>query len=148
MADQRLILAFDFGTRRIGVAVGNALLASARQLEPLPARDGIPDWNVVTRLVEEWQPDLFVVGLPLNMDGSESEMSTRARKFGKRLFGRYGKPCEMFDERGSTREAKAIAHEQGLLRAGKSYRDDGVDGIAAVLILEGWFARQEGLPPR
>ncbi|NLC20360.1 MAG: Holliday junction resolvase RuvX [Halomonadaceae bacterium] len=148
MTDQRLILAFDFGTRRIGVAVGNALLASARQLEPLPARDGIPDWNVVTRLVEEWQPDLFVVGLPLNMDGSESEMSTRARKFGKRLFGRYGKPCEMFDERGSTREAKAIAHEKGLLRARKSYRDDGVDGIAAVLILEGWFAHQEGLPPR
>jgi len=148
MTDQRLILAFDFGTRRIGVAVGNALLASARQLEPLPARDGIPDWNVITRLVEEWQPDLFVVGLPLNMDGSESEMSTRARKFGKRLFGRYGKPCEMFDERGSTREAKAIAHEKGLLRARKSYRDDGVDGIAAVLILEGWFAHQEGSPPR
>lgn len=148
MTDQRLILAFDFGTRRIGVAVGNVLLASARQLEPLPARDGIPDWCVVSRLVEEWQPDLFVVGLPLNMDGSESPMSTRARKFGKRLFGRYGKPCEMFDERGSTREAKSIAHEQGLLRAGKSYRDDGVDGIAAVLILEGWFAHQEGLPSR
>lgn len=142
---QRLILAFDFGTRRIGVAVGNELLASARQLEPLPARDGIPDWNLVTRLVEEWQPDLFVVGLPLNMDGSESQMSLRARKFGKRLYGRYGKPCEMTDERGSTREAKLIARDQGLLRASKSYRDDGVDGIAAVLILESWFARREGL---
>lgn len=147
-AGKRLILAFDFGTRRIGVAVGNELLASARQLEPLPARDGIPDWNVVTRLVEEWQPDLFVVGLPLNMDGSESEMSARARKFGKRLYGRYGKSCEMVDERGSTREAKAIARESRLLRnPAKSYRDDGVDGIAAVLILESWFARQEGLPP-
>ncbi len=147
-AGARLILAFDFGTRRIGVAVGNELLASARQLEWLPARDGIPDWNVVTRLVEEWQPDLFVVGLPLNMDGTESEMSTRARKFGKRLYGRYGKPCEMVDERGSTREAKAIAREKGLLRSDKSYRDDGVDGIAAVLILESWFARREGLRPR
>ena len=94
MADngQRLILAFDFGTRRIGVAVGNELLHSARELTPLPARDGIPDWNVVTRLIEEWQPDLFVVGLPLNMDGTESLMSTRARKFGNRLHGRYGKP--------------------------------------------------------
>ena len=58
---QRLILAFDFGTRRIGVAVGNELLHSARELAPLPARDGIPDWNVVTRLIDEWQPDLFVV---------------------------------------------------------------------------------------
>ena len=147
MAGQRLILAFDFGTRRIGVAVGNEMIASARPLEALPARDGIPDWERVSRLVEEWRPELFVVGLPLNMDGSESEMSARARKFGKRLYGRYGKPCEMVDERGSTREAKAIAREtEGLRDARKSYRDDGVDGIAAVLILESWFARQEGLP--
>ena len=145
MADngQRLILAFDFGTRRIGVAVGNELLHSARELTPLPARDGIPDWNVVTRLIEEWQPDLFVVGLPLNMDGTESLMSTRARKFGNRLHGRYGKPCEMVDERGSTQEAKRIAHTAGHRG---NYREESVDGIAAVLILEGWFARQEGLP--
>ena len=134
---QRLVLAFDFGTRRIGVAVGNEMLASARQLTPLPARDGIPDWNVVSRLVGEWQPDLFVVGLPLNMDGSESEMSTRARKFGKRLYGRYGKPCEMVDERGSTREAKRLAREAGHRG---NYRNEGVDGLAAQLILESWFA--------
>lgn len=140
---ERLILAFDFGTRRIGVAVGNELIHSARELEPLPARDGIPDWAQVTRLVEEWRPDLFVVGLPINMDGSESEMSTRARKFGKRLYGRYGKPCELVDERGSTREAKAIAREQGHRG---NYREEGIDGLAAVLILEGWFAGREGLP--
>lgn len=140
---QRLILAFDFGTRRIGVAVGNELLNSARELAPLPAWDGIPDWNLVTRLVDEWQPDLFVVGLPLNMDGTESAMSTRARKFGKRLHGRYGKPCAMVDERGSTREAKHIAHTSGHRG---NYRDESVDGIAAVLILEGWLAHQEGLP--
>jgi len=145
MADngQRLILAFDFGTRRIGVAVGNELLHSARELTPLPARDGIPDWNVVTRLIEEWQPDLFVVGLPLNMDGTESLMSTRARKFGNRLHGRYGKPCEMVDERGSTQEAKRIAHTAGHRG---NYREESVDGIAAVLILEGWFTHQEGRP--
>src|SRR5690554_3133292 len=129
-AGQRLILGFDFGTRRIGVAVGNELLASARQLEPLSARDGIPDWATVAQLVEEWQPDLFVVGLPLTRDGAEQEMSVRARKFGKRLFGRYGIPCEMIDERGSTREAKTIAREAGHRG---NYRDDGVDGIAAVL---------------
>lgn len=144
-AGSRLILAFDFGTRRIGVAVGSELLASARELEPLPARDGIPDWARVARRVEEWRPDLFVVGLPLNMDGSESVMSTRARKFGKRLYGRFGIPCEMVDERGSTREAKSIARDAGHRG---NYREQGVDGIAAVLILEGWFARREGLPPR
>lgn len=140
---QRLVLAFDFGTRRIGVAVGNELLKSARELTPLPARDGIPDWNQLARLVEEWEPDLFVVGLPLNMDGSESAMSTRARKFGNRLHGRYGKPCTLVDERGTTREAKQIAHASGHRG---NYREDSVDGIAAVLILEGWFAHLEGLP--
>lgn len=142
-AGQRLILAFDYGTRRIGVAVGNELLHSARELTPLTARDGIPDWSIVTRLLNEWQPDLLVVGLPLNMDGSESEMSTRARKFGNRLHGRFGKPCEMVDERGTTREAKTIAREAGHKG---NYRQDSVDGIAAILILEGWFAHQEGLP--
>ncbi|MDN6298436.1 MAG: Holliday junction resolvase RuvX [Halomonas sp.] len=140
---QRLVLAFDFGARRIGVAVGNELVQSARELEPLTARDGIPDWHVVTRLMDEWQPDLLVVGLPLHMDSSESEMSVRARKFGNRLHGRYRKPCHMVDERGSTREAKQIAREAGHKG---NYRAESVDGIAAVLILEGWFAHREGLP--
>ncbi|WP_447527299.1 Holliday junction resolvase RuvX [Vreelandella sp. TE19] len=140
---QRLILAFDYGTRRIGLSVGNELLRSARELEPLTARDGIPDWQRVEALLKEWQPGLLVVGLPLNMDGSESAMSTRARKFGNRLHGRFGHPVEMVDERGSTREAKAIAREAGHRG---NYREESVDGIAAVLILEGWFAHQEGLP--
>lgn len=109
----------------------------------MTARDGIPDWKVVSQLLTEWQPDLLVVGLPLNMDGSESAMSIRARKFGNRLHGRYGKPCEMVDERGTTREAKLIAREAGHKG---NYRQDSVDGIAAILILEGWFAHQEGLP--
>lgn len=144
----RLVLAFDFGTRRIGVAVGNEMVGSARALDPLPARDGIPNWEQVTQLVEEWQPDLFVVGLPLNMDDSESAMSLRARKFGKRLYGRYGRPLALADERGSTREAKTIAQEAGYRDQRKSYREQGVDGLAAVLILESWFASQQGLPAR
>ncbi|WP_253447378.1 Holliday junction resolvase RuvX [Halomonas sp. Y3] len=142
---ERLILGFDFGTRRIGVAVGNELLASARELDPLPARDGIPDWQQVARLVEEWRPDLFVVGLPLTAEGEEQPMSTRARKFGKRLFGRFGVPCEMVDERGSTGEAKVIARELGHRG---NYREASVDGISAVLIVERWFAAREGLPGR
>ena len=142
---ERLILGFDFGTRRIGVAVGNELLASARELDPLPARDGIPDWEQVARLVAEWQPDLFVVGLPLTAEGEEQLMSTRARKFGKRLFGRFGIPCVMVDERGSTGEAKVIARELGHRG---NYREASVDGISAVLIVERWFAAREGLPAR
>ncbi|MCK0715104.1 Holliday junction resolvase RuvX [Chromohalobacter sarecensis] len=136
-AGQRLVLAFDYGTRRIGVAVGNEMLGSATALAPLPARNGIPDWQQIEALLEEWQPDLLVVGLPLNMDGTESDMSQRARKFGNRLHGRFGKPVEVFDERGSTRAAKRIARDAGHRG---NYRDDGVDGIAAQLILQSFFA--------
>lgn len=137
-AGQRLIMAFDYGTRRIGVSVGNEMLRSASALDPLNARDGIPDWGVIENLLKEWQPDLLVVGLPIHDDGSESDMSVRARKFGNRLHGRFGSPVEMFDERGTTRAAKLIAKAQGHKG---NYRDRGVDGIAAQLILEGWFNR-------
>ncbi|MDV6318350.1 Holliday junction resolvase RuvX [Chromohalobacter sp. HP20-39] len=136
-AGQRLVLAFDYGTRRIGVAVGNEMLGSATALAPLPARNGIPDWQQIGQMLKEWQPDLLVVGLPLNMDGTESDMSRRARKFGNRLHGRFGKPVEVFDERGSTRAAKRIARDAGHRG---NYRDDGVDGIAAQLILQSFFA--------
>ena len=137
---QRLVMAFDFGSRRIGVAVGQEMLGSTTPLEPLTARDGIPDWAVISRLLQEWEPDLLVVGLPLNMDDTESEMSRRARKFANRLHGRYGLPFEMVDERGSTREAKAIAHARGHKG---NYRQHGVDGIAAQLILAGFFGRDD-----
>ncbi|HEY5717466.1 MAG TPA: Holliday junction resolvase RuvX, partial [Motiliproteus sp.] len=78
-------LAFDFGTTRIGVAVGQAITATASPLPWIKAKDGVPDWSQLERLVREWQPDALVVGLPLNMDGSLCEMSHRARKFANRL---------------------------------------------------------------
>lgn len=136
---QRLIMAFDYGTRRIGVSVGNEMLRTASSLEPLTARDGIPDWIIIEKLLNEWQPDLLVVGLPIHDDGTESDMSVRARKFGNRLHGRFGKQVEMFDERGTTKAAKTIA--KGLGHKG-NYRQHGVDGIAAQLILENWFDKQ------
>lgn len=79
-AGKRRVLAFDFGTRRIGVAVGQELIGSGKPLQMLPARDGIPDWNTIAALLAEWQPDLVVVGLPLNMDDTENDMCARARK--------------------------------------------------------------------
>ena len=134
-------LGFDFGTKRIGVAVGRSLLGTASPLPPIVARDGIPDWTIIERMVSEWKPDGFVVGLPLNMDGSSSDMSLRATKFAKRLQGRFNKPYFMMDERLSSHEAK------GFVIAGGGNRDFGensVDGIAASLILESWFAQQPG----
>ena len=105
------------------------------------AQDGIPDWRCIESLVDEWKPDGFVVGLPLNMDGSESEMSTRARKFGKRLKGRFNKPVYMVDERLSSYDAKTRAQERSSRKL--DFGQFSVDGQAACLILETWFATQE-----
>ncbi|MGQ9424924.1 Holliday junction resolvase RuvX [Gilvimarinus sp. F26214L] len=132
------ILAFDFGTRNIGVAVGQTLTRTADELPPLPARDGIPDWDSIGRLLSEWQPQLLVVGLPLNMDGSPSELSARAKKFGNRLHGRFGLQVEMMDERLSTFSAKGEAMNRGHRG---DYASNPVDSIAARLILESWFER-------
>ncbi|MBH86526.1 Holliday junction resolvase RuvX [Marinobacter sp. BGYM27] len=136
-AGQRRVMAFDFGTRRIGVAVGQEMLGKAQPVGMILARDGVPDWNDITALIEEWQPHLFVVGLPLNMDGSESEMCLRARKFGKRLHGRYHHPYEMMDERLSSYEAKGEVLSGG---GSRDFGKHGVDDLAAVLILESWFS--------
>ncbi len=132
-------LGFDFGTRRMGVSIGRSLLGTATPLPPLVARDGIPDWSEIEKLVAEWKPDGFVVGLPLNMDGTASEMSLRATKFGKRLQGRFNKPYFMMDERLSSHEAKGYVIDQG---GDRDFGRNSVDGIAAVLILESWFAQQ------
>ena len=126
-AGQRLILAFDYGTRRIGVAVGNELLRSARELTPLTARDGIPDWNQIQSLIDEWKPGLFVVGLPYNLDGTESELLLRAIKFAYRLNGRFNLPSFGMDERLSSKAAieKIVTATHG------TRKETTIDDIAA-----------------
>ena len=130
------IIAFDFGTRSIGVAVGQTLTGTASPLAAVKAQDGIPDWSVIDKLINEWQPDYLVVGLPLNMDGSEQELTQRARKFANRLHGRLGKKVELQDERLSTTEARARLFEKGGF---KSLSKGRVDSQSAVIILESWF---------
>lgn len=126
------VLGFDFGTKRIGVAFGQTLTGTATALAPIAAKDGIPDWQAVDKLMLKWQPDAFLVGLPYNMDDSESELLVRARKFGNRLNGRYHKPCYGMDERLSTFEAR------GQLLRGESAAQ--LDSLAAQLVLEAWFS--------
>ena len=132
----RRVMAFDFGTRRIGVAVGQELLGSGQPVALVPARDGIPDWQQIESLLEEWRPDLVVVGLPVFMDDTENDMCARARKFGKRLHGRYHVPVEMVDERLTSFEAKGEVMAAG---GSRDFGRHGVDDRAAVLILETFF---------
>ena len=134
--DQHRILAFDFGTHRIGMAFGQALTGTASPLPILPARDGIPDWQKLGKIIEEWQPDAFVVGVPLNMDGTEGPITPRARKFANRLHGRFHKPIYTMDERLSTIEAKEKLAECN------NKNSIGLDSMAATLILESWFREQ------
>lgn len=132
------VIAFDYGTRFIGVAVGQSITRTASPLSALPAKDGIPNWDQIAALLKEWQPQRLVVGLPLNMDGTPSEMSQRAEKFARRLHGRFGLPVETWDERLSSYEARGemLARDRG----NRDFRERGVDSESARLVLEGWFA--------
>ncbi len=133
------ILAFDFGLKNIGVACGQNITQTASELKPIAAKNGTPNWDQLEKLINEWQPSLLLVGLPLNMDGSEMEFTARAKKFGKRLHGRFGKSVEMVDERLTTRAAKEEAFERGHRG---HFASSPVDSIAARLILESWLNSQ------
>lgn len=138
-AGSRSLMGFDFGTRSIGIATGQEVTGTASPLTSIKANDGIPDWDQIEKILKEWQPDLLIVGLPLNMDGTEQEMTQRAKKFGQRLHGRFGFQGEFKDERLTTTDAKARLFERGGYRAlGKSK----VDAVSAQLILESWMEEQ------
>lgn len=136
----KTILAFDFGTASIGVAVGQTVSGTATELPPLKARDGIPNPDALQKILNDWQPDLLVVGLPLNMDGSDSELARRAKKFGNRLRESVKVPVEWMDERLSTFAAKGEAMERGQTL---DFKKNPVDSIAARLILESWMNGKE-----
>ena len=135
----RTILCFDYGTKSIGVAVGSELTGSATLLAALKAKDGIPDWLHIERLIQEWQPQLLLVGLPLNMDGSEQEFTARTRKFANRLHGRFGLPIAYHDERLSTADARSRLFAEGGYR---NLSKDKVDSLSAQIIFEGWYEQQ------
>ena len=105
MAEPGLLLAFDYGLRHIGWATGQHLTARATAGSALPAQEGTPNWQAGQALLEEWPPVRLIVGLPLNMDETENDMCTRARRFARRLEGRFGIPVTLQDERLSSREA-------------------------------------------
>jgi putative Holliday junction resolvase len=135
-----IVLAFDFGHRRIGVACGDTVSRTASPHGFVPAGPGGPRWEVIDALLGEWQPDLLVVGLPYNVDGSDSAMTDGARSFADELTRRYFRRVVLIDERYSSMEAGArlkSARESGLRRRRVVKAD--VDAAAACVILERWF---------
>lgn len=136
------VMAFDFGTRSIGVAIGQAITGTANPLAAIKAQDGTPSWELIAQLLSQWQPSLCVVGLPLNMDGTEQPLTARARKFANRLHGRFGVAIHLQDERLTTASAKEYLFERGGF---KSLGKGAVDSASACLILEDYF-RQPSEP--
>ncbi|MFD0966741.1 Holliday junction resolvase RuvX [Seminibacterium arietis] len=132
-------IAFDFGTKSIGCAVGQSITGTAQSLPAFKAQDGIPDWSAVEKCLKEWKPAIVIVGLPLNMDGTEQELTLRAKKFANRLQGRFGVKVELQDERLTTTEARSEIFQRSGYRALKKGK---VDSVSACLILESWFENQ------
>jgi putative Holliday junction resolvase len=126
-------LGFDFGSHKIGIAVGQTITATATPLTTLSYVKHKPDWDGIERIISEWKPDTLVIGLPFQMDDEEAELASRAKKFARQLQGRYKLPVEMVDERLTSREASN--------RLGKKVGKDVtlVDSMAAKLILETWL---------
>jgi putative Holliday junction resolvase len=134
------ILAFDFGLRRIGVAVGQQITDSANPLDLVKNGDHGPDWSHIERLVAAWQPARLVVGLPLHADGAKSDIGVAASAFAADL-GRFGLPVEAVDERYSSLEAREqLKDERKRGRRGR-IRKETIDSAAATLIAERWLKK-------
>ncbi len=125
----KTLLCFDYGSKRIGVAVGQVITSTATPLKTIHCYRNKPDWTLIQKLIDDWKPDALIVGIPLHMDDSRQDMTDAAEKFSRQLEGRFHIPVYGMDERLSTFEAKD--------RSGKISE---IDSIAAQSILETWFA--------
>ena len=128
----RTLLGFDFGLKRVGVAVGNSITAGARPLATIEAADNATRFSAIERLIHEWAPALLVVGLPLGTGGDETDLTRRAKRFGNQLHGRFRLPVEFVDERYTS----VIA--ESAIKAGRQGKA-AVDAAAAALILQAWL---------
>ena len=133
---QRTLLGFDYGRKRIGVAVGQQITQSATALTTVRARNGKPDWPAISHLIAEWKPDALVVGIPYHMDGTEQEMTLAAQRFCRQLEGRYRLPVYQADER-----LTSYIVESSL--PGNRYPQQDIDPLAARLILQDWLQQKE-----
>ncbi|STX50614.1 putative ribonuclease [Legionella busanensis] len=131
---------FDFGFKRIGVAVGQKVTLTARPLTIIQAQQGIPNWELLRKLIKEWRPEACVVGLPTCIDDTELYTTEAAKRFAKQLQKQFCLPVHLVDERLSTKEARAYLFEEGGYRKIQSSQ---IDSIAACIILQQWLHSQQ-----
>ena len=130
----KTVIGFDFGSHWIGVAIGQTLTQQASPLEAIKKND----WKSIKRLLDDWQPQQLVVGLPLSMEGEHQEMTASAKRFGRQLEGRFGIETAMIDERLTTREAYQIATQNQCKKTKQE-----IDSLAAALITESWLQNHQ-----
>lgn len=130
------VLAFDYGEKRIGVAVGNLMLRQSHPLTTIVSEVNATRFAAIEKLILEWQPVRLVVGLPLTLDGEEHKMTLRCKRFANRLHGRFNLPVDMADERLTSVEADAILGEQGMPAL---KRKQHLDALAAQILLQGYL---------
>lgn len=135
-----VIMGFDYGMRRTGVAIANQLTGLATPHTTLLSKNNQPDWEGISRLIKEWRPQQLVVGLPLHLDQSESELTQAARRFANRLQGRYELPVAMIQEQLSSREAEQRLKQTRQQGRKKKIQKSDIDQLAAAIILESWLA--------
>lgn len=130
---------FDFGTKRIGLAVGQIITCQARPLTTINYYKQQPNWAQIEKQMKEWRPGAFIVGIPYNMDGTEQNTTKLAKIFCQQCRKRFALDVHEMDERLSTIEARAQLFEQGGYKA---LQENEIDAYAAKLILESWFKTQ------
>lgn len=133
-----ILLGFDFGMKRIGVAVGQTVTKNATPITVVQAKAGIPDWRELEKLIKKWQPDAFVVGIPYNMDNTEQPLTQAARQFAVSLSERFQIPFFEMDERLTSVEVRGRVFEEGGYKA---LKNTAIDSLAAQLILENWLQK-------
>lgn len=129
----QVIMGFDFGMKHIGVAVGQSITHTSSPLTTLSATDGIPKWEEIADLIDKWNPQAFIVGLPLNMDGTEQPMTARARRFINRLKTKFDLPVLEVDERLSSWEIEQRNPKLKDFKTAQSHSE------VAALLIERWF---------
>ncbi len=140
--NERGVMGFDFGTKRLGVAVGQELTRTASPLITLDVKNGLPDWHALATLIQQWRPEIFVVGLPQHQDGKPHALAPLIADFCARLQSQYQRPVYTVDERLSSYAAESELKERGLdPRRHKKQ----IDALAASIILQNWLEDQTNL---
>ena len=133
----KVVIGFDFGMKRIGTAVGQAISLTASPLKTLAAKDGVPDWHQLSALLLEWQPQALVVGVPCHINGQAQHTTFAAKKFAKKLRHKFDLPVYEVDERLTTVEARAMTFDAAGY---KGLKKQEMDSVAAALITEQWLS--------